>query len=189
MAESGFRGAVFRRDPFTISLGAGLTTHMFRFPVRPAREWLETLGSNNWIVATVATLPTEDYERFLDQVEAGVLGTADVLAFAHSALAQSAGRPWWEAERLAASCFSDNGRLLGTVLMGGADLSRMTLAMFLACVWATLVRGQDAEGLTKLEVELTVPPPEATEEERAGLEDDMFSMVERARSIPGVHIG
>lgn len=190
MADA-FRIAAFRTESFTISLGAGTVTRQFFFPLRPAREWLEIMGSNSWPVAVVNTLPTGDHERFLDDVESGQLGTADVRAFAHSALAQSAGRPWWEAERLVNACFSDGGRLLGTVLTNGVDPSRMTLAVFLACVWATLTKGADAEAMIKLESALLVPPPEATPEERAGLDDDddVFAMVDRMRAMPGVRTG
>lgn len=184
-----FRFAAFRTEPFTISLGAGSVTQEFPFPVLPAQEWLEILGSNNWAVAVVGTIPGTWHETFIDRVELGRIGTADVIAFAHSALAQSAGRPWWEAERLVNSCFHDGGRLLGTVLTNGVDPSRMTLAVFLACVWATLTKGADATALAKLEGELLVPPPEATQAERAELEDDVLGMVDRLRAMPGVRTG
>lgn len=180
-----FREAVFRTRPFPVTVAGS----EFLFPARPAQEWLEILGSNNWIVATVATLGNEAHERFLDAVEAEELDADDVRAFAHSALAQSAGRPWWEAERLAGACFTDGGRLLGTVLLSGADPRGMTLAAFLACVWAALAKGADAEAMTKLEASLLVPPPEATAEDRAGLDDDMYAMVDRMRSMPGVRTG
>lgn len=189
MADS-FRAAAFRTGPFTLSLGAGTVTRQFAFPLCPAREWLEIMSSDSWAVTVVNTLPTGDYERFLDDVESGQLGAADVRALAHSALAQSAGRPWWEAERLVNACFSDGGRLLGTVLTHGVDPSRMTLAVFLACVWATLTKGADAAAMAKLESELLVPPPDATDEERAGLDDDdVFAMVDRMRAMPGVSVG
>lgn len=184
-----FRSAAFRSVPFTISLGAGMLTREFPFPVLTAQEWLKFLGSGNWVVHVVSALPDEAHERFVDCVESGELGTADVTSFAHSALAQSGGRPWWEAERLVGTCFADGGRLLGTVLGQGIDPSRMTLAVFLACVWATLTKGADATGMAKLESELVVPPPEATAQERAELEEDMYGMVERFRGMPGVRTG
>lgn len=184
-----FRSAAFRTEPLTLFVGAGSVKQEFPFPVLPAQEWLEILGSNSWVVAVVGTIPGTWHETFIDRVELGRIGTADVRAFAHSALAQSAGRPWWEAERLVNSCFTDGGRLLGTVLTNGVDPSRMTLAVFLACVWATLTKGADATGMAKLESELLPPPPEATEAERAGLEDDMSGMVERFRGMPGVRTG
>ena len=161
----------------------------FPFPVLPAGDWLEIFGKNNWIIATVNSTPADAYEELLNGVESGELGTADVLAFAHSALAQSAGRPWWEAERLIGACFNDSGRLLGPVFLHGVDPSRLTLAAFLACVWAKLTENADATALAKLESELLVPPPEATEDERAAVDDDVFSMVERMRAMPGVRTG
>lgn len=185
-----FRGSAFRTQPFVILLGAGQVTRQFPFPVLTARDWLGFFGSSSWIVHTVSALPSDFHELFIDQVERGELGAADVTAFAHSALAQSAGRPWWEAERLIGACFGDAGRLLGTVLTGGVDPSRMTLAVFLACVWATLTKGLDATGLAKLEGELLVPPPEATPEERGELDgDDVNAVVERLRAMPGVRTG
>lgn len=186
-----FRTAAFRTEPFTISLGAGLLTHPFSFPLLTALEWLEIMGSDNWLVHVVRALDPDTYERLLDCVQNGQLGPVDVRAFAHSALAQSAGRPWWEAERLVNALFNDSGRLLGTLLGNGTDPSRMTLAVLLACVWATLTKGADAEAMLKLETALLIPPPEATEEERAGLDEDdeMFTAVDRLRSMPGVRTG
>lgn len=178
-----FRSAAFRTEPFNLPVGP------WPFPVLTAREWLGIMGSGNWVVHTVACLPGTWHETFIDRVELGKISPDDVRSFAHSALAQSAGRPWWEAERLVNSCFHDGGRLLGTVLTNGVDPSRMTLAVFLACVWATLTKGADATAMAKLEAELLPPPPEATEAERAELEDDMFGMVERMRAMPGVRTG
>lgn len=129
------------------------------------------------------------FGRFIDKVESDELDAGDVRTFAHSALAQSAGRPWWEAQRLIGACFNDGGRLLGTVLMRGVDPSRMTLAAFLACVWAKLTENADVTSLAKLESELLVPPPEATEDERAAVDEDVFTMVERMRAMPGVRTG
>lgn len=180
-----FGSAVFRTTPFPVRA----REHEFLFPCRSAREWLEMLGSDNWIVAAVGSLGNDDHERLLDLIESGELGEADVRALAHAALAGAGGRPWWEAQRLAAACMSDGGRLLGAVLTGGVDPSRLTLAAFLACVWATLTKGADAQQIVKLEAELVIPPPEATPEEREELDDDMGSMVERLRSMPGVSIG
>lgn len=181
-----FRTAAFRTIPFSVHV----SPRDYPFPVLTAQQWLEMLGSHNWITAVIGVLGEGHHEQFLDAVAESVLCEAEVLAFARSALAQSAGRPWWEAERLINSCLDDGGRLLGTVLVSGADPSRMTLAVFLACVWATLTKGADATALVKLEAELLVPPPEATEAERAGLDDDgMSSMVDRLRGMPGVHIG
>lgn len=185
-----FRTAAFRTERFTVSLGAGMSQREFPFRVLPAQEWLEIFGSNSWITAVINTIPAGSFEEFLDAVEREELWSADVTAFAHSALAQSAGRPWWEAERLVGACFHDGGRLLGTLLGNGTDPSRMTLAVFLACVWAALTKNADAEGLLKLEAALLVPPPDATDEERAGLDDeDMHGMVDRLRAMPGVRTG
>lgn len=181
-----FRTAAFRTQPFEIgSIGGYLHT----FPVLTALEWLTVFGASNWITETVAQLSPDAHGHFLDEVEDG-LTAMEVCTWARARLSESAGRPWWEAERLIRACFNDGGRLLGTLLGNGTDPSRMTLAVFLACVWATLTKGADAEGLLKLEAALLVPPPEATEEERAGLDDDdMSGMVDRLRAMPGVRTG
>lgn len=180
-----FPSAAFRSQPFVVLVGV----HSYAFPVLTARDWLEFFGSGNWVTHSVSALPNEAHTLFIDRVESGELSPTDVRLFAHSALAQSAGRPWWEAERLVGACFSDGGRLLGTVLLGGVDPSRMTLAAFLACVWAALTKGADATALAKMEGELLVPPPEATPEERGGADDDVFAVVERLRNMPGVRTG
>ncbi|HEX5705619.1 MAG TPA: hypothetical protein VFX97_20625 [Pyrinomonadaceae bacterium] len=180
-----FGSAVFRHSPFPVPAGG----HTFDFPSLTGRQWLTLLSSENWVSATVGELDEETHERFVDLVESGELEPAHVRAFAHAALAGAAGRPWWEAQRLSGACFNDNGRLLGTALLSGADPERMTLAAFLACVWATLTKGADATQIVKLEAELLIPPAEATPEERADIDDDMGPMVERLRGMPGVSIG
>lgn len=177
-----FRPAAFRTQPFLIG------THVF--PVLSAETWLGIMSSDRWIVDTVSSLAPVSYDSFLDGVESGETSREQVVSLARSALAQSAGRPWWEAERLVGACFNDSGRLIGTILNGGVDPSRMTLAVFLACVWAALTKGADAERLISLEASLLVPPPDATPEERAGLDDDdMYAMVDRMRAMPGVRTG
>lgn len=119
--------------------------------------------------------------------ENGFADSGTLVQLGHAALAEAAGRPWWEAERLIGTLSSD--AVLGTLLMRGCDPSRMTLAALLSAVWTLLMEGRkDDAARAMLEAELTMPPPEAAGE---APEDDMSSMVAAMRAMPGVsmHLG
>lgn len=159
------------------------------FPHLNAAVWCELLSTRQWPVRLIHLMDPDPYEALLKDIESSTLDADGLLALARAALADAAGRPWWEAERLVATCTADGGRLLGMVLLAGVRPDQLTLAAFCCAVWAQITKGADATGLLKAQSELCVPPPEVSFEELEDEEDDMTAMVERMRGMPGVRIG
>lgn len=169
--------AAFSRDPLTVQAD-GIT---YRIPYRPAAPWLALLASANWHMAVFRLVDGAAYEAFMERAEDGQAGAGELARMAHAALTVAAGRPWWEAERLVGT-LSDPS-LLGAVLRSGVDPETLSLAAFLAVVYSVLVTGQDTAGRMKIDAELSVPPPEAAGDD---MDDDMTSVVEAMRRLPGV---
>lgn len=181
MAE--LAAAAFRTGPFTITVdGSGYT-----FPSLTALRWLEILPDRRWALHLVQAMDSDSYERFLTGAEGGRIQPDGLVRIARAALAEAAGRPWWEAERLVMAALG-NDRILGRVMMSGPDLERITLAVFCAVTWSVITHGAGPEDMLKLESQLTVPPPEALAEE-IPQEQDLASLAQRLRQLPGVSVG
>jgi hypothetical protein len=177
-----FRSAAFRSRPFSVDLDGT----EYWFPSVTAATWLSCLAESNWPRAVLGLAEAESFDTFADQAATGARRPADMPRLARAALAEAAGRPWWEAERLSATALEQPG-VLGTVLAKGVDPSRMTLAAFLAVIWSAITQGAEKSERMRIEAELSVPPPEALEEA-----DDAFDMtatVQQMRNIPGVRVG
>lgn len=160
------------------------------FPHRSAAEWMALVSEQTWPFDLVQSMEFESYERMLDAAETGQFEAADVLPLARAVLAAAGGRPWWEVQRLCNVAVSGDGRLLGALVLHGADPARLSLAAFCAAVWARLTENQDATGIMKAEAELQIPPPEVTAQEMAAAEQrSMADLVQAARSMPGVRTG
>lgn len=178
---SDFGAAAFRSTPYTVHVDDA--EYVFH-PV-PAARWLDALGAPGWPL-TVTSNFTEgmSYTRLYDALSEDRLPEDHVLRTARAALAEAAGRPWWEAERLASMALRPE--FLGHLLMRGADPATMTLAAFLALVHATVMQAQDRMGQMKFDAEISMPPPEALDEVP---EEDVSVTVERMRAIAGVRVG
>ena len=172
--------AAFRTGPFQVEVNG----HRLTFPHLTADRWIGVLGSD---LAVVQLMGPEDFDRFLDLIEDGGLSVDDVPRISRKAISEAAGRPWWEAVRLAGSVFEPSGRVLGNLMLRGVRPETMTLAAYCASVWALLTRNADGTDLMKAEMQLSVPPPEAEDEDI--VEDGFEQAVRRAQSAPGVRIG
>lgn len=160
------------------------------FPHRSAAEWMTLVSEQTWPFDLVQSMEFESYERMLDAAESGAFETADILPLARAVLAAAGGRPWWEVQRLCNVAVAGDGRLLGALVLNGADPARLSLAAFCAAVWARLTENLDATGMMKAEAELQIPPPEVTAAEMAAAEQrSMADLVQAARSMPGVRTG
>ena len=180
------RAAAFRSTPYRITV-RGID---FRFPVWTAAQWLEVTADGQWPVTVCASMDAESHDRFLDAVEAGTLTVHDITRVARAAEAASAGRSWWEAERLIASLYEDGGNLLGRLIMAGVDPSRITLAALCSALWSELIKGGDATHRMKVESQLVVPPADADDEDLDALpQEDISQTVQRLRNMPGMSIG
>lgn len=175
-----FPTAVFRQDPFTVTVD----DRPYTFPALNAAQWLDVMAQRNWTGHVLALCDTEAHEGFVDRAERGEADHAELLRIVHAAVAEAGGRNWWEVTRLVAGCLSQPS-FLGALLMRGLDPSRCTLAAFLAVAWSVMTQnGSDMERATR-EMELTTPPPEALEEHEPE-PMDMNELVARMRAAPGV---
>lgn len=171
--------SAFHRGPVQIEAD-GI---VFVFDYRPASWWLERFGSGAWNLDLLRHADDASYEALLDRLESGRARPEDANRVARRALAEAAGRPWWEAERLVSVL--GNSEMLGAALRG-ADPEHMSLAAFLSVVYSLLMKGADMKDRMKIEAELSVPPYEAAGEEE---EEDFTAMVSAMRNMPGVSIG
>lgn len=173
--------ALFRTEPFTVTVDC----QEYVFPHLPADQWMAMLAHPDWITHVFHRLDEDGYTAFLDRAETGDAGVDELKRIGFAVLTEAAGRPWWEAVRLAGSC-NVNLSLAGTVLSRGIDPSRMSIAAFLAVVWSVIMQGRDATQRAQVEMELSVPPEDATDEVP---EPDINDLVARMRAAPGVSIG
>lgn len=178
-----FAPAAFRSTPITLDVDG----HPYTFPAMSAARWLELLSAPAWTLDVFRLTDDAAYEEFLARVDAGAAGPRDMTKVANAALAEAAGRSWWEALRLA-HVATGAPTVLGSILLRGVDPERLTLAAFLAVVWVVVMQGRDDMARTQLEMELTTPPPEALEEEGVP-EMDMATLVASMRAAPGVSVG
>lgn len=178
---SDFASAAFRTESFRFT--ADDTGYVCRHV--SAAVWLEWLGSGAWYSRVFSEgLTTTSYGRLQDLAAEDRMPKDHVPHVARAALAGAAGRPWWEAERLA-SVSLDPG-FLGHLLLSGADPSRLSLAAWFALVYAAVIRGQDQMGRMRFEAEISMPPPEAADEWE---EEDVSVTLARMRTVAGVQVG
>lgn len=161
--------------------------HPYTFPPLPAAVWLDVLSRPAWPYHVLTLADEASHEAFTDRAERGEAGWPELIRVAHAALSAAAGRPWWEAQRLAWTCLT-GPNVTGAVLMRGVDPQGVTLAAFLAVVWVLLTQNGDDMKRAQMEMDLTMPPPEAVEEMQAQ-EVSMEDLVARMRQAPGVSIG
>lgn len=173
--------AAFRTGPFEIELNG----HRLVFPHLTADRWTTAMFSGD--LSVVQLMTPEQFDLLLDLIEDESLSVEDVHRVARKAVAEAAGRPWWEAERLVASVFEPTGRILGNLMLSGVRPETMTLAAWCAAVWALITRNADGTDLMKAEMQLSVPPAEADEDDLA--QDDFEAAVRRAQGAPGVRVG
>lgn len=176
------REAAFRTTPFVVASGP----HSYVFAHHPASQWALAATSDRY-QQIVALVHPDHQQMLLDDVQHGRLTGAALARLANDAVAEAAGRPWWEAARLSATALEPSGRMLGTLLLAGIRPQETTFAAFCCAVWARLTQGADATELFKMEAQLSVPPPgeETDEWGDAGF----AGQVEALRAMPGVRIG
>lgn len=154
------------------------------FPALTAAQWLELLAEGNWPVRVLHRIPDDQYDAFLSLPD---LDRARLMRLSRLILETAGGRRWWEVQRVAESVIS-SPQVLGAVLLRGVDPERMTLAAFVCVVWALLTQSGDDMQRAQAEMELTMPPPEALEDEPEPVYE-MQDLVTRMRSLPGVSVG
>lgn len=179
---SDFSEAAFRPgEEFWVELDGDL----YFFPVlSTAEDWLALLGNPDWASNVLRRCSSSTFTAMLDRVAEGDSPSATPLRLARAALADAAGRPWWEAQRLAAHALTPE--ILGAVLMRGVQPRALTLAAFLAVTETVIRNGLDDAKRMQFEMELTSPPPEALDE---APEEDPAAVIARLRGMTGARIG
>jgi len=178
-----FAAAAFRTGPVTVTVDG----HDYRFPTRSARWWGTALGEpRTWPVTVLHSAEPDSCEAFLTEVEEGRANEGTLIRLARAVMSEAAGRPWWEAERLCNGVLQSPG-LTGEVLLRGVDPDKLTLAAFLAVVWARATQGVQQADRMRMEAELMAPPPEALAE----MDDDMDlgAMAQMFRGMQGARVG
>lgn len=178
-----FSSAVFRDTPVTVTQDG----RDYVFPVLTAQQWLAAMAQRErWPVLVLHHADADSIETFLDEAEAGRADADALLRLARAVLAESAGRPWWEAERLCVLALS-RPELLGEVLSRGVDPARMTIAAFLAVLWSRVVQGVSETERMAAQAQLSAPPPEALPE--MGDDMDLTAMAQMFRGMQGARVG
>lgn len=151
-----------------------------------ATEWTRAVHSNKspWSVFPGMLVP-EDREVALDMMLTGEMDDFEAKLAGYSAIRQAAGRPWWEAIRLIAMCDDSLGQVLGKLTALGVNPDLIPFARWCAAIYHVATDGADQKELLKFNMKFQSMPnvPEAYEESG---EDDFSSMVNLARSMPGM---
>ena len=178
-----FSTAAFRDTHIEVEQGG----YTYSFPVLSAQQWMSLFSDRGrWPVRVLHHAEPESYERFLDEVEEGRADKDDLIRLARMVLSESAGRPWWEVERLCNGVLT-NPALTGEVLSRGVDPSSLTLAAFLAVVWARATQGAKQTDRMQLEAELMAPPPEALQDMDDSM--DLSAVAQMFRGMQGARVG
>lgn len=176
-----FARAAFRDGPVEVE-SHGRT---FSFDPLWAGAWMSLLPSPGWAASLLQRhCATPHRDRFLDMLEDGHVQPEDLVSLGRSVLAEAAGRPWWEAERLVATALTPE--VLGAVLSKGIQPDLLTLAAFLAVTEAVIRERLDDTGRLQFESQISAPPPEALEQVP---EEDLSAVMERLRGMTGARIG
>lgn len=179
-------------------LSSAFATRMLQFEAAGLTLDLRPLTANVWLDAFLrddfgshvlrSFLKMESRGRIMDAAEAGQITQEDLTRIVHTALTTAGGRDWWETARLMAAVAKGDGQLLGELTLHGVRAWDLSLAEFLAAVFALLLRGcSKEEDRFILESKLSVPPADIEPEEFD--EGDFAAAAQRLQNMPGVSIG
>lgn len=163
--------ASLRPAPIDVEFGEWTYT----IPQLPAVDWIEAVLTARAGSIFPALVGDQEVTREVWLALArGEASTDDLIACARAAVGAAGGRPWWEVDRLIRAATHENTRavVLGNLARGGFDLGRVSLGMFCDAVYSYCVQNADEQQRFQLDAELRTPPPEATEDELMGDEED-----------------
>lgn len=185
MAESNFFTAVFG-DPITVNIGA----YEFTIAHAEAGRWLYVVSQGDTVAGIIpgmlSPMATDRLYRLLENERVTL---EDIRRGALSAIAKMSGFSWWEATRLVGLAEANHGEFFGRLLLKGIDPRSMTFAAWCSATHSLALSslGDDKEVL-KWTTRFSAPPPEASEDE-ADEGSSFESMVQMARSMPGLRVG
>jgi hypothetical protein len=164
--------ASLRPFPVDVELTTGW---VYTIPALPAADWIEAVLTAEGGALFPGLLRDGEYEAEVWQaLTRGELPLEEMVSTARAALSAAAGRDWWVADRLIRSAMHDSTRanILGGMVRSGLDVTTISLAMFCDSVLSYVLQNADEGQRFQLEAELGTPPPEATEEELMGDEEE-----------------
>lgn len=163
---------------------AGLT---FQVDDACATRWILACSSEfvPWSLFPGMLAP-EDSARANEMILNGELTDQDCRRAGFEILKRAAGRDWWQALKLVNSCDDEMGAMMGKLTLSGVDPDRMPFGRWLTSVYFVLIDGGEAKDVMKLNSSLMAPPTNIPEAMESDGEDDFASMVELARTMPGM---
>ena len=152
--------AYLRCAPFPIRVG----THDVQMPAHMADRWLTAMATDTVRGVVPGLLAPADAAMVVHSLMSGDLTYQELQRAALDAIACAAGRPWWEAMRLAGWADGKSGETYGNLILHGVHPHGVTLAAWCAAMLAYVMRGRELKDRQKIEFDLMVPPPEAVDE-------------------------
>lgn len=156
----------------------------YTIPPLPAVDWLAAVLAEDGGRIVPGLLNAADKAAiWLDFVN-GEFDGDELAGVERAALEVAAGRPWWEADRLARSLMEPGNRaiLYGELMLRGLDLERLSLSAALDAIYALIRRliSHDEAALARFDAGLAVIPPgvsAAELEDQVTTEDEFAAMM------------
>lgn len=145
---------LLRADPVQVRVGP-CSVHV---RAAWADEWLIALDGGRLDNVVPGMLEPSGYTEVARALLTGAATPGDLVAAAKTAVSEAAGRPWWEAVRLAGYTGAHSGQILAALVMEGVDPSRVTLAMWCAAVVAYVEPRLDEMKAIQFQADLRIPP-------------------------------
>lgn len=131
---------------------------LYRIPPLPAADWMIAISAS--FTRVVPGLLDGDIESLLDGLACGEVPYAEIRDAARDAIAQTSGMKWWAAARLVYYLDQHWGTVGGALLSRGTNPSTSPLGAVLTSTYRILLENcKNEQERTKLDFELTKPPP------------------------------
>lgn len=141
------------------ALDVELGGETFTVPALPAADWFIAILDEDALLPLVPGLMGEEAEeRVNDLLLDCVITPDDVIKRSRELLTATAGRPWWEADRLIRGSAASWHIIGGELTRLGVDLHAVSLAAALNAVYVVCVRTMDEKERNKFDIDLRLPP-------------------------------
>lgn len=149
----------------------------FRIPPRPAADWIEAILDGSVIPDLLAEETAAVAEQLITRETVGV---EELRERSHEAIADAAGRPWYEVTRLVGLLAQEPSVIGGELVRTGFDFERRSIGAYCAAVYAIAVRNMEKKDRTKFDYQLSTPPvAEVANDEDAMAAAFMLAMQQR----------
>lgn len=138
---------------------------VYEIPPEPAPVWIRAIADPDGAAIVPGLLEPSDQRLVWRDFAHGCVERAEFAAGWRTAVGQAAGRPWWQAARLALSAtHADNWPVIHGKLMGrGVDMERVSIGGFCNVVHVMALEAcKDQSERSQFLFDLQLPPPEVT---------------------------